>query len=292
MGGLLRYTDSMQNNPESIRLLRHAGEQEDDSLDIAQTALALAVIDRPHDRLESAREALDLLLAQARSAGCPKALDDQLAILRHVLVVQNKYTGDENHHDDARATNLADVLERRRGSPVALGILYLHIAGKMGWAMTGLDLSGHFLLRLSAQDGQVVIDPFRAGQTCLIEEAPLDDLENLLFDEPDPPALLDLSSELLRPLSRRAVLLRLQHSVKRRLLMQDRIEGAIGALQSMILFAPRQQDLWRELGYLQAERGHLRAAINALEVVRDLAPQAIAVPQEDSMLRELRWRLN
>lgn len=284
----------MNTQQEALRILRRAGELADDALNLGEAALGLAAMDKQDSQIEPYRLHLASLVQQIQAAGPAKRLEDQLTLLRRIMVVQNKYQGEDNHSDDPRATNMMDVIDRRRGSPVALGILYLHVANELGWAMTGLDLSGHFLLRLSAQDGQVVIDPFRAGQTCQIEDAGsfLYDEDGDILDDTEQPTILDLSSELLRPLSRREILLRLQHSVKRRLLSQDRLEPAISTLQSMILFAPRNQDLWRELGYLQAERGHLRAAITALEVVRDLVADPVPLQQTDVMLRELRWRLN
>lgn len=286
----------MNFQQESLRILRRTGEMEPSAISLGDAALALASLEKQGADIASYRQHLAVLVEQMRSGGAATTLDTQLQRLRHVLVVQNKYQGDDNHNEDPRSTNLMDTIDRRRGSPVMLGLLYLHIATAMGWAMTGLDLSGHFLLRLSARDGQVVIDPFRAGQTCQLEATGdyLVDEEDVLFEDGrEPPStLLDLSSELLRPLDRREILLRLQHAVKRRLLSQDRVEAAIASLQGMILFAPRHQDLWKELGYLQAERGHLRAAITALEVVKDLASDPLPAQQTDVMLRELRWRLN
>lgn len=284
----------MNQHQEALRILRRAGETSEQDLPLGEVALALAALEKPGEKIDPYRQHLAALVEQVRLEGPASRLEDQLRLIRRVLVVQHKYQGDDNHADDARANNLMDVIDRRRGSPVALGIIYLHVASALGWAMTGLDLTGHFLLRLSARDGQVVIDPFRAGQTCQIEEASeyLFDEEEDFEDEFEAPTALDLSSELLRPLDKREVLLRLQHSVKRRLLSHDRVDTAITVLQGMILFAPRSQELWRELGYLQAERGHIRAAITALEVVKDLTPEPIPQPQTEGMLRELRWRLN
>lgn len=287
----------MNHQKESLQILRRAGEKSDNTLNIGETALALAALEKPETKIESYRQHLDMLREQLSAEGPVQRLDDQLRLLRRVLVVQNKYQGEEGHQDDSRASNIMDVIDRRRGSPVALGVLYLHVADMMGWAMTGLDLAGHFLLRLSARDGSVVIDPFRAGQTCQIEEVDSslldEEEEDLAFVESfEESKVLDLSSELLRPLSKREVLLRLQHQVKRRHLAQDKTEASITTLQGMILFAPRRDELWRELGYLQAERGHIRAAITALEVVRDLADGPAPLQQTDGMIRELRWRLN
>jgi len=286
----------MSTQHEALRILRRTGELVDTSINLGEAALALAALEKQGSKIEPYRQHLASMVAQAKAEGPAKKLDDQLNILRRILVIQNKYQGADDHMEDMRALNLMDVIDRRRGSPVALGILYLHLATEMGWAMTGLDLSGHFLLRLSAQDGQVVLDPFRAGQSCQIEEANDDLLDDdgygLLSGEQEAPKILDLSSELLQPLGSREILLRLQHGVKRHQVAHDRADGAISTLQSMILFAPRHQDLWRELGYLQAERGHLRAAITALEVVRDLVAEPAPLQQADVMLRELRWRLN
>lgn len=293
---ILSYDARMNYQKEALATLRRAGELGDDAINLGEAALALAAIEKPDANLALYRQHLAILAEQMRAEGKLTRLEDQLRVLRRVIVVQHKYQGDDNHAEDARATNLMDVIDRRRGSPVALGVLYLHVAATMGWAMTGIDLAGHFLLRLSARDGSVVIDPFRAAQTCQIEE-----VDSSLLDEEDEMDLveileesspLDFSSDMLRPISRRDVLLRLQHQVKRRQLAQDRVEPAIKTLQSMILFAPRRQELWRELGYLQAERGHIRAAITSLEVVRDLATGPSPVQQTDGMIRELRWRLN
>lgn len=286
----------MKLTQDSINILRHAGESEEATLNLSDVALAFASLEKPDVTIEAYRQHVHALVGLLKAEGPATRLDDQLRLLRRVLVVQFKYQGEDAYLNDPRATNLMDVIDRRRGAPVALGLLYLHLADSVGWAMTGIDLGGEFLLRLSAADGSVVIDPFRAGQTCQIEEVNSDDL-----DEDEPPDMMTLlsdsrivpaSSELLRPLSKREVILRLQHQVKRRLLAQDKVDAAILMLQAMILFAPRRDELWRELGYLQAERGHLRAAITALEVVRDLTPDPVPLEQTDGLIRELRWRLN
>lgn len=286
----------MNPQQESLRILRRAGESLDRELNLGEAALALAALDKTDAPIEPYRQHLAALVELLRAEGPATRLDDQLRLLRRVMVVQHKYQGDENYQEDARAFNLMEVIDRRRGAPVALGLLYLHVASIMGWAMTGIDLAGHFLLRLSARDGSAIIDPFRAAQTCQIEEVDAAFLE----DEPeqgfitlsDEVRVLDLSSELLKPLEKRDVLLRLQHQVKRRQLAQDRVDAAITTLQGMILFAPRRDELWKELGYLQAERGHIRAAITALEVVRDLSDDPVPLQQTDGIIRELRWRLN
>ena len=50
--------------------------------------------------------------------------------------------------------NLIQVIERRRGIPVTLGILWLHCTRVIGWPAHGLDFPGHFLLALEGEPTQ------------------------------------------------------------------------------------------------------------------------------------------
>jgi len=275
----------MSLSSEAIRILRAAGEQPDDGIDLAECALALASLENPKAGLTPYRNHLTTLVEQVRGEGPAQKLDDRLCLLRRVLVVQNKYRGDDDAYDDLRNANLMHVIDRRRGLPIVLGIIYLHVAEKLGWPMTGLNFPGHFFVRLSAVNGRAILDPFRAGQTCKPE-----DLRALL--PADSIEAMERLPEYYTPVSKRDVLLRLQNNVKRRQLGMDRVEDAINTLQAMILFAPRRHELWRELGYMQAERGNLRSAITALEVVCDLAGETDQTRQSEQIITQLRRQLN
>ncbi|MGE0108573.1 MAG: transglutaminase family protein [Bdellovibrionales bacterium] len=282
----------METLQNALKILRNAGNLKDDSFDIAQVALALACLDKGGADMTAYQAHLDHLVSQIEPHRSCDRVEDQLKILRDILVIQQTYKSVE-----LPANNLMDVIDRRQGDGLLLGVLYLHLAQKAGWAMMAVDVSGHFLLRLSARDGQLVIDPSRAGQPCLIHEVKEDFLEDDdLFQDlglpHDVAETIALIQALGQPMTHREVLLRLQHNVKRQQLSKDHVEGAISTLQSMLLFAPQQENLWCEIGHLQAERGHLRAAITALEVVCDMAPENLPASQTTGALRELRMRLN
>ena len=49
------------------------------------------------------------------------------------------YRGDSETYDDTQNADLIRVIRRRRGLPVALGILYLHAARAQGWPAVGLN---------------------------------------------------------------------------------------------------------------------------------------------------------
>src|SRR5215475_12160627 len=83
--------------------------------------------------------------------------------LGDVIASAYAYRGDSETYDDLQNADLARVIERRKGLPVALSILYLHIARAQGWDAEGLAFPAHFLIRVAIDGGRHVLDPFHEG---------------------------------------------------------------------------------------------------------------------------------
>src|SRR5262245_59808717 len=83
--------------------------------------------------------------------------------LADVIARAYGYRGDSVTYDDLQNADLARVIERRQGLPVALSILYLHVARAQGWDAEGLAFPGHFLIRVAIDGARHVIDPFHDG---------------------------------------------------------------------------------------------------------------------------------
>ena len=76
-----------------------------------------------------------------------------LARSRDCLSGDMAYDGDRLNYDDPGNADFMSVIDRRRGLPVALGILYLHRAARAaGFQAMGLNTPGHFLLRNLIRD--------------------------------------------------------------------------------------------------------------------------------------------
>ena len=148
------------------RFLRELGNSDGRVLPIAEAALALASFDRPRVNLTRYREHLQLL---ARDVGRhPGAVGDLAArarSLNEIILLKYGYCGDELSYDDLQNANLMRVVDRRKGLPVVLGILYIHAARAQEWDIAGLAFPGHFLVRLADGPQRVIVDPFHHGQT-------------------------------------------------------------------------------------------------------------------------------
>src|SRR5204863_4400900 len=67
-----------------------------------------------------------------------------------------------------RNSFLNEVLERRTGIPISLGVLYMEVAHRAGLEIEGVNFPGHFLLRCPASahlgySEDLIIDAFHGG---------------------------------------------------------------------------------------------------------------------------------
>src|SRR5277367_2907338 len=154
-------------DPESCALfLRELGASEGRILPIAEAALVLASFERQRVDFARYRGHLQLIARDvARHPGAAGGLADRARALNEIILLKYGYSGDELTYDDLQNANLMRVIDRRKGLPVVLGILFIHAARAQGWDMVGLSFPGHFLIRLEAADGRAILDPFNAGKT-------------------------------------------------------------------------------------------------------------------------------
>src|SRR5437763_3546597 len=155
-------------DPEQCaRYLRELGAAGSPVLPIGEAALALASFERPRVALSRYRQHLATLARDVgRHAGATGDLAAQAHALNEIILLKHGYSGDELTYDDLQNANLMRVVDRRKGLPVALGILYLHAARSQGWDAAGLAFPGHFLIRLADGAERVIVDPFHGGTTC------------------------------------------------------------------------------------------------------------------------------
>lgn len=276
---------------EARAALDAAGGLPDPELDLAGVALQFARVDRPDADAEAARARLSALARDAVAAALADAdaeggdAEARRAVLARVLHQTHGYAGDDETYDDPANANLIAVTERRKGLPVALGLLWLHAAEAAGWAASGLDFPGHFLVGLPGARGQAVADPFARGRALA---AP--DLRALLKRVEGDRA--ELRPGVLAPMGKRAVLLRLQNNLKVRRLRAGDVAGALACAEDMLRLAPDAAALWREAGLMNGRLDRIGAALSCLDRFLALAPDGEAAARVRALADDLRNRLH
>jgi hypothetical protein len=126
-------------------------------------ALAMAAELRPVDTGHVLR-ALDGLggdLAAAAPPGATPAV--QARALGRVLGGRHGFAGTEGSYDDPELSMLDAVVERRRGLPILLSVVYMEAARRAGWPVWGVGMPGHFVVGHFGALPPVLVDPHRRG---------------------------------------------------------------------------------------------------------------------------------
>ena len=268
--------------------LRGLGSLDDAGIDLAETAMLLAALDRPEGDLTPYRDHLSEMVLHVKSkapSGAARDIERQARALVDVLAEDYGYCGDTLTYDDPQNANLLRVIDRRKGLPVALSILYIHAARAQGWGATGINFPGHFLIRLEADDGRVILDPFNGGA-----ERDVADLRALLKQMSGLDA--ELTPAHYEPIGNRDTLIRLLNNTKLRAQMAKDEDRVAEILDRMLLVSPHDPALLHEAGVSFAQIGNLRRAIESLEAFlarnQDPARQATV----ERLLHQIRSRLN
>ena len=259
----------------------------DAEIDPAPAALQLARLDASGTDWIAASAHLSELAREAAAIGAVlngRSAEARVGALAGLLHARFGYRGDSETYDDLDNANLIRVMERRRGLPVALGVLWLHCIRAAGWEGWGVDFPGHFLVALTADlpgAPPALIDAFASGATLAT-----DDLRGLLrrlagAEQP-------LRPGMLRPMPTRDVLLRLQRNLVQRRLAAGDVEAALGSLEGMLQIAPDIAPNWLQAADLNRQLGQLAAAVQCLERFLALVPQSDASDLARQRLDRLR----
>ena len=275
---------SESDDRRNLDRLRDLCAGDGERLDLLEAGFVLSAlasdeaIDLAPFRQHVASMADDLADLVHRRGGSPESLAE-------VIARSYAYRGDSETYDDLRNADIVQVIERRKGLPVALSILYLHVARAQGWDAEGLAFPGHFLIRIGIDGARHVVDPFHEG---VVLEA--SDLRKLLQQVLGPDA--ELQPGHFDPVTDRDVLLRLENNVRLRLARREDWPAAARSLDRMLAIAPDRAELLFEAGQINTRLDKRRAAIAAYERLLGLDTDPGLLKQVAGLLQELRRGLN
>lgn len=268
----------------AVSFLRHAGALEDGEIDLSEAALQLALLRDPGTALVPYRALLQDMVDTV-AARQPSSLAERAGMLREVIAQEYGFGGDTQSYDDLQNASLIRVLDRRKGLPITVSILYLHVARALDWPVHGLAFPGHFLVALDGAGGRVILDPFHGG----VSRGPRE-LRALVKQVHGPDT--ELRPEHYAPAGNRIILTRLQNNVRTRLVRDGQLEAALAVAETVTWFDPANAVAWRDIGILHAELGNLRAAVMTLEESLSCDDRPSRRHVTAALLQRLRSRLN
>lgn len=71
---------------------------------------------------------------------------EKIKVINHVLYQVHRFEGSPDHFSDPEFSYIYSVLQRRAGSPLSLGLIYLVLCRQLGLPVAGVNLPQHFIL--------------------------------------------------------------------------------------------------------------------------------------------------
>lgn len=138
---------------------------------------------------------------------------ENVKVLNHILYDVHGFSGSEMNPPPPESHFLNTLLEGKRGNPVALGMLYITLARRLGLPISGVNLPQHFILAYlndptatnpASEDILFYINPFNKGAVFTRREIDLY-LKQMKY-KPD--------RSYFEPCSNPVIIKRLLHSLK------------------------------------------------------------------------------
>lgn len=283
----LNTPDLFQTPDEALAYLRLTGDVPDNDIDLAETALALGLIFLPGLNVDRYRQHLHKLQHQAHAEYQIRLKQEEdtlklrIDVLRKIIHESHGYQGDEQNYDDIQNANFIRVIERRKGLPISIGILYIILARHNGWVCEGLNFPGHFLIRMQEGSERIILDPFKEGREMNAAE-----LRQLLKSIVGKNA--ELSHNFYNPVTNREILLRLENNLKKRLIDNEDYDQAILVAEAIEAFSPHEYRIYFDKGVLYAKLGQTGQAITALEAYIQKTPHAQEKHQAQILLQKIK----
>jgi regulator of sirC expression with transglutaminase-like and TPR domain len=127
-------------------------------------SLMLSRVVLPHVNPGESCAALDGIARRCRELILePMTARDKCRILNRVLFHELGYRGNTEDYTDPLNSFLPSVIERRKGIPISLSILYVLVAERFGLHLETVGVPGHFMVGCYSEDESFFIDPYERG---------------------------------------------------------------------------------------------------------------------------------
>ena len=127
-----------------------------------ELALAIAGEFRTVDT-DGAMAELDRLGEELRELAGTAAATEQADACRLLLGERHGFVGNREEYDHPDNSMLDLVLERRRGLPILLSVVYVETARRAGFSLGGVGLPGHYVVGHFGAAPPLLLDPFSGG---------------------------------------------------------------------------------------------------------------------------------
>jgi regulator of sirC expression with transglutaminase-like and TPR domain len=196
----------------------------------------------------------------------------RLQILKHFFYTELGFSSNPNDFYAPENSYLHYVFENRRGAPISLAILMMELGQQIGLKIRGISFPNHFMIRVSLQQGEVIMDPL-TGES--LSKNQLQEMLDPYLDARGYRGELSLPLSLfLRASNSREILSRFLKHLKTAYSEYERWERLLGIQERLVILLPESIEEIRDRGLIFAQLEYLRPALEDMQRYLSELPDA------------------
>jgi regulator of sirC expression with transglutaminase-like and TPR domain len=248
----------------------------DDTDRLAEYALHLArVLAYPSLDVSGLLASIDTMgqevaLMLKKSGNTPPRPTQIIEKINDLLFNVQKFKPNTDDYYNPLNSYLNIVIERKRGIPITLCILYMKVARSVNFKMYPVNFPGHFLIKHILEDnsGEIVVDPFNGGRI-------MDDYSlKALIEQAYPQQNIPLTHALVEKATAAQVLIRMLNNLKGSYYEAQDIDRYNIANEMVLAIDPYNPDAVRDKGIVLLKKGDSSEALKVLNTYLEINPEA------------------
>ncbi|KAK9836464.1 hypothetical protein WJX74_000992 [Apatococcus lobatus] len=265
-------------------------QRPDGEIDLLECSLLISQHAHPMLELETCRTQIAELAAGVRAQLPEQAYPMRIMqTISHHLFAQQGFRGNRQDYYSPENSYINCVLERRKGLPITLSLVYMEVAKQLGLSMRGVQLPAHFMIAPEDQDLEILVDPFNGGEICFVQDA-----EQRLGTIYGFPVRIDpafVHSRASKPTTRQ-FLVRLLSNL--RLVYQGlrMPEPLLAIIRYLRATQPESTDNLRDEALCLFSLERFRESASALQDYLEREPSAKDRPKAETLLRQIFERID
>ncbi|MBU3592557.1 tetratricopeptide repeat protein [Polynucleobacter sp. 71A-WALBACH] len=183
----------------------------------------------------------------------------RLQLLKHFFYNELGFGPNPNDFYAPENSYLHQIIENRRGIPISLAVLMMELGQQIGLNIRGVSFPNHFMMRISLQQGEIIMDPLN-GES--LSKNQLQEMLDPYLDAKGYRGELSLPLNIfLRASSAREILSRFMRNLKMIYSEDERWERLLGIQERLVILLPDSPEEVRDRGLIFAQLEYIRPAI-------------------------------
>lgn len=255
---------------------------------LAQRTLELALDEYPGLEVHLYVNLIDRYVREIKTY-----LDDKPSMVQVVkainyyLFYEQGFSGNDDNYYDPRNSFLNEVLDRKLGVPLLLGVIYIELGRRLGLNIAGLNFPGHFLVRIIEGDCELIVNPYEHG--ILLNQEDLNSRLQDMYGQSAP--TVELSGDMMRVVDDGEILLRILTNLKNIYSSNGNIYKLLTVMDRIITLDPKAPHEILDRAMIYEELDYARQAVLDYKRYLELSPDAEDAEEVQSVIRDLEKRV-